>query len=146
MISAKPHHVSYSVPDIEGAIGFWRDIFGFELTSRFDVAAIGGKGAFLASPALRIELWEVTGAAPVPEGRKTPNSDLKTAGTKHLAFQVPDLPAALKDLAEAGVGIVAVQAAPTEPMRPYDGPPETAFSAFIRDPFGSLIEILGPDA
>jgi len=141
-----PHHVSYSVPDIEAAIRFWRDVFGFELTARFDVAAIGGKGAFLASPALRIELWEVDGAAPVPEERKAPNSDLKTAGTKHLAFQVTDLPAALNRLAEAGIGVVAVQAAPTEPMRPYAGPVDKAFSAFIRDPFGSLIELLGPEA
>lgn len=141
----KPHHVSYSVPDMDQAIAFWQDVFGFTLDFRFDVAAIGGKGAFLSSPALRIELWEVAGIVPVPEDRRQPNSDLKTAGTKHLAFQLDDLPGALKRLDQAGVSIAAVQAAPTEPMRPYRAPVEKAFSAFIRDPFGSLIELLGPE-
>jgi len=144
--TCKPHHVSYSVPDIERAITFWQEVFGFELKFRFDVAAIGGKGAFLATPALRIELWEVAGSVPVPEERKQPNSDLKTAGTKHLAFQLDDLPGALRRLDEAGVSIAAVQASPDQPMRPYAGPVEKAFSAFVRDPFGSLIELLGPEA
>lgn len=142
----KPHHVSYSVPDIDRAIAFWQEVFGFELKFRFDVAAIGGKGAFVASPALQIELWEVAGSVPVPEDRRQPNTDLKTAGTKHLAFQLEDLPAALKRLDEAGVSIAAVQASPDQPMRPYAGPVEKAFSAFICDPFGSLIELLGPEA
>ena len=142
----RPHHVSYSVPDIERAIAFWQEIFGFDLKFRFDVAAIGGKGAFLSSPHLRIELWEVAGAAPVPDERRQPNSDLKTAGTKHLAFQLDDLPGALRRLDQAGVSIAAVQVAPTEPMRPFTGPVDKAFSAFIHDPFGSLIELLGPEA
>ena len=142
----KPHHVSFSVPDIDRAIQFWQEAFGFELKFRFDVAAIGGKGAFVASPALQIELWEVAGSVPVPEERRQPNTDLKTAGTKHLAFQLDDLPAALKRLDEAGVSIAAVQVSPDQPMRPYTGPVQKAFSAFIRDPFGSLIELLGPEA
>jgi methylmalonyl-CoA/ethylmalonyl-CoA epimerase len=142
----KPHHVSYSVPDMDRAIAFWRDIFGFELKFRFDVKAIGGQGAFMTSPALQIELWEVAGSVPVPEDRKQPNSDLKTAGTKHLAFQLDDLPAVLKRLDQAGVSIAAVQSSPDQPMRAYEGPVEKAFSAFIRDPFGSLIELLGPEA
>lgn len=142
----RPHHVSFSVPDIDRAITFWQDVFGFELTKRFDVSAIRGKGAFLASSAIQIELWELAGAAPVPEDRKQPNSDLLTAGTKHLAFQVDDLPETLDKMARAGVAIVAVQASPAEPMQPFTGPVEKAFSAFIQDPFGSLIELLGPEA
>jgi methylmalonyl-CoA/ethylmalonyl-CoA epimerase len=142
----KPHHVSYSVPDIERAIAFWQDIFGFELNFRFDVAAIGGQGAFLSSPALKIELWEVAGSVPVPDERRQPNTDLKTAGTKHMAFQLDDLPGALARLDQAGVSIAAVQTSPDQPMRPYAGPVERAFSAFVRDPFGSLIELLGPEA
>jgi methylmalonyl-CoA/ethylmalonyl-CoA epimerase len=142
----KPHHVSYSVSDIDRAIDFWRDMFGFELTSRFSVAAIGGKGAFLTSPDLKIELWELADAAPVPDDRKQPNSDLLTGGTKHLAFQVEDLPKTLEELSRKGAVIIAVQSAPTEPMHPFDGPVDKAFSAFIQDPFGSLIELLGPDA
>lgn len=143
----RAHHVSIAVPDIERAVAFWTDLFGFAVDKRFEVPAIGGKGAFLKSSTIRIELWELAGGAPVPPQRRQPNSDLLTAGTKHLAFSVADLPAALDALRSRGIAIVAVQRSPGGPMRMEDadvhGP---AFAAFIHDPFGTLIELLGPEA
>jgi methylmalonyl-CoA/ethylmalonyl-CoA epimerase len=140
------HHFSVSVPDLEAAIAWYSDIFGFVVEARFEIDAIPAKAAFLRSPALRLELWQAAGSAPVPEDRKIPNSDLKTCGTKHIAFAVPDLQGRLKELVKRGVDIAAVQRHPHEPMQPDADPAapgkQPAFAAFIRDPAGSLIELI----
>ena len=148
-----PHHFSISVPNIDEAIRFWADVFGAKLEFQFQLAALGGKGAFLAIGPLKLELWELAGAKPVPEERKTPNSDLLTNGTKHMAFSVPDLQTVLEALHDAGVTIVAVQRNRGQPMREeadprlaFDPARKPAFAAFIQDPAGTLIEILNrPD-
>lgn len=140
------HHFSVSVPDLEAAIAWYADIFGFAVEARFEVNAIPAKAAFLRSPALRLELWQALGSAPVPEERRNPNSDLKTCGTKHIAFAVPDLQFCLEELVRRGVDIAAVQRHPTEPMQPDTDPlapgKPPAFAAFIRDPAGTLIELI----
>jgi methylmalonyl-CoA/ethylmalonyl-CoA epimerase len=145
----KPHHMSISVPDMEVAIAFWTDIFGFRVEHRASIDAIPGKVAFLEHEGFRIELWEVAGANPVPESRKEPNSDLHTNGTKHIAFQVPDVQTALDELVKKGVDIAAVQRDFTEPMIYEDDPTmdanrtkRPAVAAFIRDPAGTLIELI----
>jgi methylmalonyl-CoA/ethylmalonyl-CoA epimerase len=147
----KPHHMSISVPDMEAAIAFWTDIFGFRLEHRASIEAIPGKVAFLEHNNFRIELWEVEGANPVPESRKEPNSDLHTNGTKHIAFQVPDVQTALNELVKKGVDIAAVQRDFTEPMMHEEDPSMDAnrsklpaVAAFIRDPAGTLIELIAP--
>jgi methylmalonyl-CoA/ethylmalonyl-CoA epimerase len=140
------HHFSVSVPDLEAAIDWYSDIFGFVVEARFSVDAIPAKAAFLRSPAIRLELWQAQGSAPVPEERRTPNSDLKTCGTKHIAFAVFDLQGYLGELIRRGVEIAAVQRHPTEPMQPDTNPlaagKPPAFAAFIRDPAGTLIELI----
>jgi methylmalonyl-CoA/ethylmalonyl-CoA epimerase len=145
----KPHHMSISVPDMEAAIAFWTDIFGFTLERRASIKVIPGKIAFLEHDGFHMELWEVEGANPVPESRKEPNSDLRTNGTKHIAFQVPDVQAALDELIKKGVGIAAVQRDFTEPMMHEDDPSmaanrvkKPAVAAFIHDPAGTLIELI----
>ena len=152
LISAvKPHHLGISVPDIEEAIAFWSDIFGFRLERRASIDAIPGKVAFLEHDGFRIELWEVDGANPVPESRKEPDSDLRTNGTKHLAFQVPYVQAVLEELVKKGVDIAAVQRDFTQPMVHEENPSmsadqsrKPAVAAFIRDPAGTLIELITP--
>jgi methylmalonyl-CoA/ethylmalonyl-CoA epimerase len=140
------HHFSVSVPDLEAAIAWYSDTFGFVVEHRFEIAAIPAKGTFLRSPAIRLELWQALGNAPVPEERKTPNSDLKTCGTKHIAFAVPDLQGCLKELVQRGIDIAAVQRDPSLPMQPEADPlvpgKQPAFAVFIRDPFGTLIELI----
>jgi methylmalonyl-CoA/ethylmalonyl-CoA epimerase len=141
------HHVSISVPDMEAAIAWYGEIFGFAVEFRFDVEPLSAKGAFLKRAELRLELWQVGGGEPVPESRRDPNSDLRTGGTKHVAFAVPGLQARLVELAKRGVDIAAVQRHPTEPMLPdpdLAAAPgkRPAFAAFIRDPGGTLIELI----
>ena len=145
----KPHHLSISVPDMEQAISFWTGIFGFHLEKRASIDALSGKVAFLEKNRFRIELWEIKNAAPVPESRKDPNSDLRTSGTKHVAFQVPDVQAAIDELIKQGVEVASVQRDFTEPMAHEKDPTmdlnhsrKPAVAAFIRDPFGTLIELI----
>lgn len=141
--------MSISVPDMEEAIHFWTDIFGFRLERSAFIEAIPGKLAFLENNGFRIELWEVEGADPIPESRKEPNSDLRTNGTKHIAFEVPNVQAALDEFVKKGVDIAAVQRDFTQPMI-YEADPSMdanrskrpAVAAFIRDPAGTLIELI----
>ena len=140
------HHVAVSVPELERAIEWYQAILGFEVEHRFEVAAIPARAAFIRRGALRIELWEASGGATVPPQRREPNSDLLTGGTKHVAFRVTDLQGCLVRLQARGVDIAAVQRQPTEPMRAEEDPADAtrgpAFAAFIRDPGGTLVELL----
>ena len=63
-----------------------------------------------------------------------PNLDLQTHGNKHLCFEVPDVPAAVAALREAGADIAFELT--------VDGNP----TAFVRDCAGNLIEFLQPFA
>jgi catechol 2,3-dioxygenase-like lactoylglutathione lyase family enzyme len=141
-----PHHVSIAVTDMNRAIEWYTSVLGFETEFRFHVAAIPAEGAFLKSAGLRLELWCAAGVAPVPSVRRTPDEDLKTAGTKHLAFSVTGLQGRLAGLIAHEVDIAAIQRDPKQPMMvesdplARDHPP--VFALFIRDPFGTLIELL----
>lgn len=141
-----PHHFSIAVPDMDQAIAWYTSVLGFETEVRFHVAGIPADGAFLRRPELRLELWCATGVAPVPLERRTPNQDLKTSGTKHIAFTVADLQAHLPDLVNYGVDIAAIQRNRGEPMAPESNPlapgRPPVFALFIRDPFGTLIELI----
>jgi len=143
------HHVSIAVPDMEQAIAWYGAVLGFEVEFRFHVAGIPADGAFLRRPELRIELWRARGVQPVPAERRVPDADLRTAGTKHMAFLVPDLQGKLAALVQAGVDIAALQRSPTEAMRadpePLAAGKPPVFALFLRDPAGTLIELLDRD-
>ncbi len=141
-----PHHLCIAVPDMEEAIAWYGAILGFEVEERFHIAGIPADGAFLRRPELRIELFQAEGVAPVPEHRRSPNSDLRTAGTKHIAFTVPDLQAVLVQLVARGVDIAALQRSLGQPMLPDADPlapgKPPVCSLFVRDPAGTLIELM----
>ena len=140
------HHVSVSVPDLEAALGWYAAILGFRLEHRFEIPALPARAAFVERDGLRIEIWEAAGGARVPDIRREPNTDLSEGGTKHVAFAVTDLQACLGRLVAQGVDIAAVQRDPHAPMAreadPRDSSTGPAFAAFIRDPGGTLIELL----
>jgi catechol 2,3-dioxygenase-like lactoylglutathione lyase family enzyme len=144
------HHVSIAVTDMDRALRFWIDIFGFRLRHRFRLEALQGDGAFVAGAGTEIELWCLDATRPVPDERRAPNTDLLTAGTKHVAFLVPDLLATLDRLAGYDIPIVGVQRVRGDKMRPaadvLSGGERRAFAAFIHDPFGTLIELLDATA
>lgn len=145
----EPHHVALSVRDLDDALTFWKDIFGFELDFQTEILPIKARLAFIKRGALRLELFEVEGSAPPPDDRLRPNTDLKTQGTKHLCFSVNEPQGALEILFDRGVEIVGVMRDPKSGMHSEEDPrvspgdgrlPALAF--FFLDPSGCLVEIL----
>lgn len=89
-------HVHLKVADLERALGFYRDVLGFQLTQRF-----GAQAAFLSAGGyhhhLGLNTWESSGGHPPAQG---------TTGLYHLAILYPtraDLADALRRLLAARV-------------------------------------------
>lgn len=122
------HHGALSVPDLAEAIGWYGRVLGFAEEFRFTIP--GAEVVMLRRDDLRLELFRVEGAAPLPEGRSDPRADIATHGNKHVAFAVPNLQAALDELAEKAVAPAFVQMEGVQRI------------AFIRDCFGNLIELV----
>ena len=149
----KLHHFSIAVRDLDESIRWYEAIFGLRLERQGSLSSpeITGRNAFLARDGIRVELWSLDGAAPVPAERLEPNTDLLTGGTKHIAFEVDGLQSVVDELVRRGVDIATVQRNQGEPHL-FEEHPETepgtgkgpAFAAFVRDPDGTLIELLDP--
>ena len=115
-------HVHLKVADLERAIGFYRDVLGFELTQRF-----GRQAAFLSAGGyhhhIGLNTWESEGGNPPPPG---------ATGLYHLAILYPTRAAladALKRLIEANI--------------PLEGAAEHGVSQalYLRDPDGNGVEL-----
>jgi catechol 2,3-dioxygenase-like lactoylglutathione lyase family enzyme len=124
------HHGGVSVPSLDAAIDWYGKVLGFEVEKRFFIEAANAKAAMVRKGLLRFELFEVAGAAPLPDDRRHPPSDLKTHGNKHVAFQVEDLGTFLAEMETKGVDIAFV-------VRETFG-----CGCFIRDCAGNLIEFV----
>ncbi len=72
-------HVHLKVADLDRALGFYRDVLGFELTQRF-----GQQAAFLSAGGyhhhIGLNTWESAGGSPPPPG---------TTGLYHVAILYP---------------------------------------------------------
>jgi catechol 2,3-dioxygenase len=115
-------HVHLKVSDIDRAIGFYRDVMGFDLVQRY-----GTQAAFLSAGGyhhhIGLNTWQSRGGQPPAPG---------TTGLFHVAFVYPDRPAlarALKQVIAAGV--------------PIEGAADHGVSEaiYFRDPDGNGIEI-----
>lgn len=124
------HHGGVSVPDLDQAIDWYGRVLGFAVEKRFHIAAAGAQAAMIRKGPLRFELFEVQGAAPLPEDRRHPPADLRTHGNKHVAFRVEDLDAFLAEMEEKQADIAFV-------VREAFGK-----GCFIRDCAGNLIEFV----
>lgn len=124
------HHGGVSVPSLDAAIDWYGRVLGFAVEKRFWIEAARSHTAMLKKGPLRFELFEVEGAAPLPEARRHPPSDLKTHGNKHLAFRVDDLEVFLAEMADKAVDVAFV-------VREAFGK-----GCFIRDCAGNLIEFV----
>ena len=89
-------HVHLKVSDIERALGFYRDVLGFEVMQQ-----IGDSAAFISAGGyhhhIGLNTWESKGGGPPPPG---------TTGLYHVAIRYPDragLAKALKRVVDAGV-------------------------------------------
>jgi methylmalonyl-CoA epimerase len=126
----KVHHVALIVRSIEASLGLWRDTLGLELETVMDVPTDRVRIAFLGVGESKVELVEPTddstGVARFLES--------KGEGFHHVCFEVPDLAATLRRLAEEGLELID----PT-PRRGAEGP-----VAFIhpRSGHGVLVELI----
>lgn len=89
-------HVHLKVADLERALGFYRDVLGFELTQRF-----GSQAAFVSAGGyhhhIGLNTWESKGGSPPPSG---------TTGLYHVAILYPTralLADALRRVRGAGI-------------------------------------------
>lgn len=122
------HHGGISVPSLAESVAWWREMLGFEVDQEIDVPAIPAKIAMMKRGSLRIELFEVPGAQPLPPERSSVHDDLHTHGHKHIAFAVPDLDAVVAEMTARGADIAMHRRAP------WGG------FLYIRDKAGNLIE------
>jgi catechol 2,3-dioxygenase len=91
-------HVHLKVADIDRALGFYRDVLGFDVTQRFgDQAAFVSAGGYHHH--IGLNTWESRGASPPSPG---------TTGHYHVSIRYPDrrsLADALRRELEAGIPI-----------------------------------------
>ena len=115
-------HVHLKVSDINRALGFYRDVLGFDLIVRH-----GDEAAFLSAGGyhhhIGLNTWESRGGSPPPSG---------TTGLYHVAVRYPDratLGDALRRLVDAGI--------------PVSGATDHGVSEaiYLRDPDGNGIEL-----
>jgi catechol 2,3-dioxygenase len=115
-------HVHLKVSNLERALGFYRDVLGFELTQRF-----GESAAFLSAGGyhhhIGLNTWESAGGHPPPAG---------TTGLYHLAVLYPtraELGDALRRLQGAGI--------------PLEGASDHGVSEalYLRDPDDNGVEL-----
>ena len=115
-------HVHLKVADLERALGFYRDVLGFELTQRF-----GPSAAFLSAGGyhhhIGLNTWESADGRAPAEG---------TTGLYHLAILYPtraELADALRRLMKAGI--------------PLEGASDHGVSEalYLRDPDDNGVEL-----
>jgi len=115
-------HVHLKVADLERAIGFYRDVLGFELTQRF-----GRQAAFLSAGGyhhhIGLNTWESAGGSPPLPGM---------TGLYHVAIVYPTralLADALRRVLAAGIEL--------------DGASDHGVSEalYLRDPDGNGVEL-----
>jgi methylmalonyl-CoA/ethylmalonyl-CoA epimerase len=123
-------HVALSVPDIGESVAWYQKMFGFQEVRRGGQPA-GMQTALIQRGDIRIELFQVSGAAPLPESRRNPSEDFRTHGVKHFAFRVQDIRAVLARLQAKGVKVVFE-------LHDYPG----AAFAFVSDNAGNAVELI----
>lgn len=124
------HHGGISVPNLDDAIDWYARVLGFKVEKRFVINAANAKAAMIRKGPLRIELFEVVGAAPLPPDRRNPSSDLMTHGNKHIAFCIANLDSFLGHAEEMQADVALV-------VREAFGK-----GCFLRDCAGNLIEFV----
>ena len=134
-VIVKPLHVGVSVPDISASITWYEEMLGFKLVFDKYFEQLPARIAFMESGDFSIELFEVEEAAPLPADRRVPNLDIRTHGTKHVAYAVDDLKALMDRLKSKKVDVA---------MDLFQM--EGDLVAFIRDNTGNLIELIQQQA
>jgi glyoxylase I family protein len=132
------HHVAISVPDLDRALAFYRDLLGFTVVQTgawnrdnpkadkaIGLPETSARMAMLEAANAHIELWQYDN--PAPADRRARPCDL---GYPHFALQVEDIQAEYRRLSAGGMTFVG---------EPVDF--GTSSAIYGTDPFGNVIEI-----
>ena len=124
-------HTGISVYNMEESIAWYVKNLGFEvLKDDGYIPPLKSKIVFLEKDGYQIELFEYDEPKQIPEDRLTPNTDLQTVGTKHVAFAVDDMDAVKAIFVENGVDIAHEVRMGNDAVM------------FVRDCNGVLIELI----
>lgn len=125
------HHCAISVPSLEETLAWYGEMLGFETVSRSEIPGQNVQVAHMRGPgSMLLEVFEVAGVAPLPEGRSHPNTDFRTHGHKHFSLGVKDARKFVKELEAKGVQVAFVAEV------------DDTYGVFILDNSGNLIEII----
>ncbi len=127
----RPDHAGISVADLEASIAWYGEMLGFTVVRVVDVPGDAGRVALVQNGDFILELFCIPGAAPLPEERRHPATDLRTHGIKHVAYAVPDIRALMDELKAKGVDVVWDVVLHDETL-----------CAFVRDNSGNLVEFV----
>jgi catechol 2,3-dioxygenase-like lactoylglutathione lyase family enzyme len=118
VISKAVHHVSFSVPELEPALHFYRDILGFETIDR---PAMGIEGAWLTAGSTQVHLIVTPDGADVgnPPGKTNPIAN-------HTAFAIDDYEQVRDHLQQSGLEVLEFGAERGQ--------------MWVRDPGGNVLE------
>ena len=106
------HHVAIAVDDLDTAVATYSRVFGARVELRARIADQGVDAVYLRVGDGRVELVTPL-ARDTPIGRVLAKRGL---GMHHVAFEVPDVSAAVEALARSGADVVD-----TEPRRGFGG-------------------------
>ena len=127
----KPLHVGISVRSMDRSLAWYERVLGFRMVKDDGwLPPLEARVCFVEKDGFQLELFEYRQPLPIPEGRLTPNTDLQTIGTKHVAFQVTDMEGMKAHLTAHGVDIA------------HEVRMGGDWVLFIRDPDGVLIELI----
>src|SRR6056300_957593 len=95
-------HIGIAVNSLEESIPYYEKVLGLECYAIEEVADQKVKTAFFKVGDTKIELLESTD----PEGPIGKFIEKKGEGIHHIAFAVPDVNAALKEVEEKGIRLI----------------------------------------
>jgi lactoylglutathione lyase len=127
-------HVGLSVADLEAAEAFYTTAFGFARQLAFELSPHPIRGVMLTHPeGFRLELFEHSASVAGLQAA-TPVEAHATRGFNHFALRSGDID---------GVWERAIEAGGSEVMPPADSPEPGVRFAFLADPEGNLVELVG---
>ena len=129
-MSYKVLHVGISVGNMEEALEWYEKNLDFKKVKDDYIPPLGARICFIQNGDFQIELFKYDDPKPIPADRLTPNTDLQTIGTKHVAFEVPDMKVIKEKFLANGVDIA------------HEVVMEGNYVMFVRDNSGVLIELI----
>jgi lactoylglutathione lyase len=131
-------HAGLTVEDLDRASSFYAEAFGFAAEFPFALGVDGIRGVMLRHPdGARLELFARPASSGGEQRGRAPIETIAFHGFGHVALTAPDLDA---------VFARAVAAGAAEQVPPSPSPEPGVRFAFVADPEGNLVELVGRGA